>query len=76
MTLVNETEVPVYYWISNANAADCGSIDVDGIADLPAWDNQQNVTVSFNPNNGNSYFDIVCETTQTGEQVEMTLVAE
>lgn len=76
MTLVNETGTPVSYWISSANAADCGNIDVDGIAELPAWDNQQNVTVSFIPNNGQNFFEIVCESTQTGEQVEMALVAE
>lgn len=76
MTLVNETQVPVNYWISSDSAADCGSIDVDGVADLPAWDNQQNVTISFIPNNGDSYFSIVCDKTNTGEQVEMTLVAE
>jgi hypothetical protein len=76
MTLVNETGTAVYYWISASNMGDCGEIDVDGIADLPGYDNQQNVTVSFLPNNGQSYFEVVCGTTKTGEQVEMALVAE
>ena len=76
MTLVNETGTAVYYWISTSSMGDCGEIDVDGIADLPGYDNQQNVTVSFLPNNGQPNFDINCGTTQTGEQVEIALVAE
>ena len=76
MTLVNETGVPVYYWISSPNSADCGDIAVDGIADWPAYDNQQNVTISFLPLNGQPNFEVVCGTTQTGEQVQMALVAE
>lgn len=75
MTLVNETGQEVNYWISSPGMGDCGSIAVDGIVDLPAYDNQQNVSVEFLPLSGNN-FDINCGSTGTGQQVEMALVAE
>jgi hypothetical protein len=75
MTLVNETGQEVNYWISSASMGDCGSIAVDGIVDLPAYDNQQNVSVEFLPLSGNN-FDINCGSTGTGQQVELALVAE
>jgi hypothetical protein len=74
MQLVNESGQKVYYWISSASSGDCGEIDVDGLADLPAYDNQTNVTVSFNTDQG--AFIINCDTTGTGGQVEMALVVE
>jgi hypothetical protein len=75
MQLVNESGQQVYYWISTASSGDCGSIDVDGIADLPGYDNQANVTVSFNTV-AQGAFTITCDTTGTGEQVEMALVVD
>lgn len=74
MLLVNETGVPVQYWISAAGMADCGSIDVDGLANLPSYDNLTDVTVEFLPAKGGSFAASI-PTTQTGNQVEMTLVA-
>lgn len=76
MTLVNETGVGVSYWITSANQADCGELAVDGAVDLPQYDNQQNVTVSFIPLGGDAYFAVEWPTTQTDEQTEMALVAE
>ena len=52
MLLVNETGVPVQYWISAAGMGDCGSIAVNGLVDLPGYDNQTNVTVEFLPSTG------------------------
>lgn len=75
MTLVNETGQPVFYSISCANSADCGTIDVDGVADLPYYDNQTNVQIDFVPASGNS-FVINLDQTKTGEQVEMAVIAE
>jgi hypothetical protein len=75
MQLVNESGQKVYYWISTASSGDCGEIDVDGIADLPSYDNQTNVSVSFNTI-GQGAFSITCDTTGTGGQVEMALVVE
>ena len=75
MQLVNESGQVVYYWISTASSGDCGEIAVDGIADLPGYDNQANVTVSFNTVPQGA-FTINCDTTGTGEQVEMALVVE
>lgn len=77
MTLVNETGTEVYYWITCATGSvDCGNIDVDGVADLPSYDNQQNVVVSFLPADGTANFSVNWPSTTTGEQAEMALVAE
>ncbi|MGZ8846194.1 MAG: hypothetical protein ACXW3C_06995 [Pyrinomonadaceae bacterium] len=76
MTLVNETGVGVNYQIASSSQSDCGSIDVDGVANLPDYDNQQNVTVSFLPVDGSGQFTTIWEATGTGGQTEMCLVAE
>ena len=76
MTLVNETGMPVNYWIQTGNQADCGSLAVDGLIDLPAYDNQTNVYVSFNTQGTEVPFSIVCDSTRPGQQVEMALVVE
>jgi hypothetical protein len=76
MKLVNETSVAVNYWIASASGqADCGQIEVDGLVDLPAYDNQQNVTVSFLPVGGGD-FSATWDATETGQQTELALVAE
>jgi hypothetical protein len=76
MTLVNETGQGVSYWITCASGdANCGDIAVDGLADLPFYDNQQNVTVSFLPLSGGN-LSIDCGSTGTGQQVELALKAE
>jgi hypothetical protein len=72
MRLVNETGQPVFYSISCANSADCGQIDVDGVADLPYYDNQTNVQVDFTPLAQN-YFVITLDQTNTDEQVTMVV---
>jgi hypothetical protein len=75
MKLINETQQQVTYFISDSSSTNCGTIEVDGIADLPQWDNRTNVKVTFMPASG-SYFVITCDQTGTGEQVEMLVVAE
>lgn len=76
MKLVNETNVAVNYWISAPNGpADCGQIDVDGLADLPGYDNLQNVVVEFLPVGGGD-FSTTWAATKTGQQTELALVAE
>lgn len=72
MKLVNETEQLVQYSISSASSADCGQIPVKGLVDLPFYDNQTNVKVSFYPTQGTS-FKIDVAKTVTGEQVEMLM---
>jgi len=74
--LANETQQPVSYQISTSsgNLHDTGTIEVDGVVDLPAYDNQTNVTVQFVPEGGGS-FQIEIGDTQSGEQVEMAVVA-
>lgn len=76
MTLVNETGQPVDYWIQSGSHADCGSLAVDGLIDLPQYDNQKNVYVGFNTQGTEVPFTIVCDNTATGQQVEMALVVE
>ena len=76
MQIVNETQQQVFYSISCANMADCGTIDVNGLADLPAYDNQQNVTVEFSPTGDPGSFTITVDDTAKGEQVEMAVIAE
>lgn len=76
MTLVNETGQPVSYVIQAGNNADCGNLDIDGLIDLPAYDNQQNVTVGFNPQGAQAPFTLVCGNTGTGQQVEMALIVD
>lgn len=76
MTLANETNQQVDYWIQTGNQADCGTLAVDGIIDLPQYDNQKNVYVGFNTAGTQQPFTIVCENTGTGQQVEMALEVE
>ena len=76
MTLVNETGQPVNYWIQTGNQADCGSLAVDGLIDLPSYDNQKNVLVSFNTQGTEVPFTINCGTPKPGQQVEMALIVE
>ena len=47
MRLMNNTENEIFYGISAANSADCGTIDAQQSTDLPYYDNQESVTVSF-----------------------------
>lgn len=75
MKLVNETNVAVNYWITASGAGDCGTIAVNGMVDLPFYDVQQNVTVEFIPVGGAVGFSTTWDTTQTGQQTELTLVA-
>lgn len=76
MQLVNETGQEVFYGISCANSGDCGTIAVDGVADLPYYDNQTDVVVSFVPTGGQTAFSITVENSGTGQQVEMAVKAE
>jgi hypothetical protein len=76
MTLANETNQQVDYWIQTGNQADCGTLAVDGLIDLPQYDNQKNVYVGFNTSGTQQPFVIVCDNTGTGQQVEMALEVE
>jgi hypothetical protein len=76
MILVNETNQQLDYWIQTGSQADCGSLAVNGLVDLPGYDNQKNVYVGFNTSGTQSPFTIVCNNTGTGQQVEMALVVE
>lgn len=75
MQLVNETGQQVSYTISGGGAADCGKIDIDGLVDLPGYDNQTNVVVEFLPVS-QTWFNVTIPQTQAGNQVEMALVVK
>lgn len=76
MKLVNETQQEVFYSISTSGQADCGTIEVNGVADLPGYDNQTNVSIDFSPAGTPQSFQMTIDDTHTGEQVEMACVAE
>jgi hypothetical protein len=73
MTLANETNQQVDYWIQTGNQADCGTLDIDGTIDLPQYDNQKDVYVGFNATGTQQPFVVVCDNTGTGQQVQMVL---
>ena len=75
MKLVNETNVPVLYFITAPGAGDCGTIPVNGMVDLPTYETRQDVTVEFLPV-GSASFSTTWDATHTGEQTELTLVAQ
>jgi hypothetical protein len=47
MKLYNNTPGEVYYDITSPGLGDCGTIDPGATTDLPSYDNQDDVTVSF-----------------------------
>lgn len=47
MKLFNNTPNDAYWSVSYANSAACGTIKANETLDHPAFDNQQNVKVSF-----------------------------
>ena len=76
MILANETNQAVDYWITcNGGGPDCGTIEVDGVVELPKYDNQTNVVVSFKPQ-GTNWFALDVTNTGTGQQVELAVIAE
>ncbi|HYX29937.1 MAG TPA: hypothetical protein VE863_15455 [Pyrinomonadaceae bacterium] len=75
MRIVNETQQQVLYNISAGSGGDCGTIDVDGLVDLPEWDNTANVTIQFATSDEQA-FQITVDDTAKGEQVEMAVLAE
>jgi hypothetical protein len=76
LILANETQQKVFYYISCEGVqSEQGTIEVNGVADLPAFDNQTNVGVQFTPPDG-AAFQIKIDDTRAGEQVEMAVIAE
>jgi hypothetical protein len=47
MKLYNHTGNNVFYGISSSKSVDCGTIDAGDTTDLPYYDNQENVRVTF-----------------------------
>jgi hypothetical protein len=78
MTLVNETQQDVSYWIKcDAVGPNCGDIPVNGLVELSEYDNQTNVFVSFKPCGGAKVLSIQIKSDgHAGEQVEMALVQQ
>ena len=47
MKLFNNTPMEAFYSIAGAGSADCGNIPANQTADLPWYDDKQDVTVTF-----------------------------
>jgi hypothetical protein len=81
MTLLNNTPNPAFYGISSSNGGDCGTLDPNGTADWPSYDNQTNVSVSFrsntkSPNNEYPPFSVTIPESGTGTTVTIGLYLE
>jgi len=75
MTLYNNTPTQVFYSIASSNSGDCGNIDPGQTADLPGYDNQDNVTVSFIPSSGQD-FSVTIPESETGKAVTIGIYLE
>jgi len=75
MTLVNETHQDLMYWIQcDAVGPNCGDLPVNGLVDLPQYDNQTNVFVSFKPTGDAQVLSIQVKSDgHAGEEVQMVL---
>lgn len=73
MKLANKTNNQVFYGISCTSMADCGTIDPSGIADLPGYDNQDNVTVSFQAMPDNQVTPFTVTIPDSGEGMAVTI---
>ncbi len=76
MNLFNNTAVEAFYSIASSDSGDCGNIDPQGTADLPYYDNQPSVTVSFAPAQENGAFSVTIPETNTGMAVTVGLYSE
>ena len=75
MIIANETQQAIFYTISCSGLSDSGTIEVDGLAKLDAYDNQKNVLVQVRPDDAGT-FQIDLGATKSGEQMEVAFVAE
>ena len=79
MLLANNTPQQLFYSISNAVSADCGSINAGDTASLPYYDNQTNVQVGFSVNSTGpnaTPFTIVIPSIGTGKAETLGLYVE
>ena len=70
-----------FYGISGGNSADCGNIPANQTADLPFYDNQQNVVVTFSavgtaPPGESTPFSVTIPNSGTGTTVTIGLYQE
>lgn len=75
MKLYNNTGNDVFYGISSANSGDCGTIDAGDTADLPYYDNQENVRVTFSalPVSDNQVTPFSVTIPESGEGMAVTI---
>jgi hypothetical protein len=79
MQLYNNTPNQLFYSIGDASSADCGTIDQGETADLPYYDNQQNVNVAFQVSGGGANavpFSVTIPSSGTGMAVTLGLYVE
>lgn len=83
MKLFNNTPMEAFYGIAGAGSADCGNIPANQTADLPWYDNKQNVTVTFSavgtqppPPGETTPFSVTIPSSGTGTTVTIGLYQE
>ena len=82
MTLLNNTPMEVFYGISDGTSADCGNIAANQSTDLPSYDNQPQVNVTFaavganTPSGESTPFSVTIPSTGTGMAVTIGLYQE
>jgi hypothetical protein len=79
MLLNNNTPQQLFYSISSTNYVDCGTINAGDTTDLPAYDDQTNVAVSFfipTANPSPAPYVINIPATGTGKAVTIGLFVE
>lgn len=76
MKLYNNTANEAYYSISYPGAGDCGTIAAGDTLDMPFYDNQTDVNVTFTAVPAPSPFDVTINNTETGKVVTVGLYFE
>lgn len=83
MKLNNNTPMEAFYGISGGGSADCGNIPANDSTDLPFYDNQQSVVVTFTavgttppPPNETTPFSVTIPKSGTGTTVTIGLFQE
>lgn len=78
MILANETQQAVSYYISSSDSVqpEQGTIEVNGVVNLPQFDNLTNVGIQFSPAGDAGSFQIKIDDTHSGEQVQLAIAVE
>lgn len=75
MKLINATEQTLFYSISSPGAGDCGTIDEQKTANLPGYNNKDNVRVAFAPSQATAFVTNIAQS-GTGKVVTISIAVE